>query len=1093
MQDYPRTDQDKFNKTIEAMERSHKMSETLNEASSIFLSGGSDNFEDMMTDGMRLIADMADLDRLSLWRNYNSSDGLIASQIYRWDRASGGTTKPTPELSSVSYNKIAPCWVEMFMRGESVNSPVSLLKGAEGDMMRAYGTISVFVTPIFIKDHFWGFMLFCDQRNERCFDDFAVMLRSAAFLGANAVIRQEMEQAMVKTARLNLSIIESIPIGMAIIAGDPPTVVDCNENLAKMFNAPKQQVIERYFEDFAPEYLKDGRAANRDADDIMRRAMKGETVRTERLHQTADGVPVPCDLTITRVGDDDEEFIGLGFLYNLTDIRNREEELISAYVTNELQLTKLNLVIKAAKIGLWDMEVVDGDPMNVNNVITWSQEFRELLGYSGENDFPNVMSSFHDCLHPEDYARVTEAIVNHLADKTGNTPFDIEYQALKKHGEYAYFHAAGETIRDDDGKPIRIAGTLMDLTEAKNTLLNTERLRKEAEVANRAKSDFLANMSHEIRTPLNAVIGLSDLVLTTDDELHEESRYRLEQINNAGATLLSTVNDILDISKIEAGKFELIPAKYDIPSMINDAVTQSILHRGEKNIEFSMKVCETLPTHLYGDELRIKQILNNLLSNAFKYTMEGTVELAADCERDGDAVWLTFVVKDSGIGIRQEDIGNLFNDYVQVDMTTNRKVVGTGLGLSITKRLVHMMGGDITVDSEYGAGSVFTMRLKQGFVTDDKIGADVIKNLKNLNYSEHKRRRLGTQTRISLPYARVLIVDDVVTNLDVAKGLMKPYNMQIDCVNSGWESVEAMLNDSIRYNAIFMDHMMPGMDGMEATRRIREIGTDYAKNIPIIALTANAILGNEEMFLSNGFQAFISKPIEISRLDAVIREWIRDKEQEQHILESASRFPTPPQSNVDLKSFTVSGLDIKKGIKRFGGDTEAYIGVLRSYAKNTPPLLDSAAEASRYHERLADYETIVHGIKGSSRAIFADDTGDLAEALEKAAHSGGYDFVAANNAAFTETARRLILNIEKLLEQVLASENKPKKDAPDSGLLQKLREACVNYEMSAADEALEGLEAFVYDTGGELIVWLRENVEQMNFDEIAERLSALNE
>jgi signal transduction histidine kinase/FixJ family two-component response regulator/HPt (histidine-containing phosphotransfer) domain-containing protein len=623
------------------------------------------------------------------------------------------------------------------------------------------------------------------------------------------------------------------------------------------------------------------------------------------------------------------------------------------------------------------------------------------------------------------------------------------------------------------------------------TLIHIDRAKDRAREESKQKSVFLANMSHEIRTPLNAVIGLSDLVLTTDGGLNEESRYRLEQINNAGATLLSTVNDILDISKIEAGKFELIPAKYDIPSMLNDAVTQSIMHKGEKPIEFVMNICENLPAYLCGDELRIKQILNNILSNAFKYTSAGTVELTVESVQDGDDVRMKFIVRDTGIGIRPEDMGNLFNDYVQMDMAANRKVIGTGLGLSIARRLSHLMGGKITVESEHGAGSVFTVQLAQKYVTDEIIGPDVIRNLKNLTYSDQKRRMAGTQTRISLPYARVLIVDDVMTNLDVAKGLMKPYNMQIDCVSSGWESVEAMHNKNIRYNAIFMDHMMPGMDGIEAARLIREIGTDYAKNIPIIALTANAIVGNEEMFLSKGFQAFISKPIEIARLDAVIREWVRDREAEQSHAAIRGQKPAAPatEGSIELKGFTVPGLDIKKGLRRFGGDTDAYLGVLRSYAKNTPPLLDSAAEAGKSKETLTDYETIVHGIKGSSHAIFAEETGDLAGELEQAAHSGDYDFVAANNFAFTETARRLIIDIEKLLGLVSAPQNKPKKDAPDGKLLQKLRGACVNYEMNAADEALEELEAFAYEADGELIVWLRENVEQMNFDEIAERLS----
>jgi len=626
-------------------------------------------------------------------------------------------------------------------------------------------------------------------------------------------------------------------------------------------------------------------------------------------------------------------------------------------------------------------------------------------------------------------------------------------------------------------------------------LIQIDRAKDRASEESRQKSAFLANMSHEIRTPLNAVIGLSELVLETD-EWNGESKYKLEQINNAGRTLLSTVNDILDISKIESGKFELVPVTYDIPSVLNDASTQSILHMGEKAIEFKMNISENLPTKLFGDELRIKQILNNLLTNALKYTREGTVELTADCVREGDSVWLTFKVSDTGIGIKQENMAMLFNDYAQMDLPANRKIVGTGLGLSIAKRLVELMDGQITAESSYGKGSVFTVRLLQKHVTDDMIGHDVVESLKSFHYSEDKRKSFSTTKRLSLPYARVLIVDDVVTNLDVAKGLMKPYQMEVDCVTSGWEAVEAVYNDNIRYNAIFMDHMMPGIDGIEATRLIREIGTEYAKNVPIIALTANAIVGNEEIFLNKGFQAFVSKPIEISRLDAVIKEWIRDKEQEKRYVRSDDPGSDVEQAKVvDLLFFKddIYGLNIEKGLRRFSGDTVAYISVLQSYARNTVPLLDSALETSASRERLRNYETIVHGVKGSSSGICADIVADLASALEDAAVAGDFDYITANNSAFIDTTKKLIADIEELLERIRVESGKPRKEKPDKETLDKLREACINYEMNKVDEAISELEAYDYDTEEELVSWIRANAELTNFDEIVERLSDIDE
>ncbi len=413
------------------------------------------------------------------------------------------------------------------------------------------------------------------------------------------------------------------------------------------------------------------------------------------------------------------------------------------------------------------------------------------------------------------------------------------------------------------------------LAEIQDASSRLEAAVADAKAANEAKSSFLAHMSHEIRTPLNAVIGLGELTLE-DKGLSREAASNLEKICGAGSTILGIVNDILDISKIESGKFEIYPARYETPSLINDIATLNIVRIGEKPIEFRLSVDEHLPGALYGDDLRIKRIFSNLLSNAFKYTHAGVVEWRISFERDGDAVWLVSSVRDTGIGIRPEDMPTLFAEYNQVDMASNRKIGGTGLGLAITLRLAEMMDGSVSVESEYGKGSTFSVRLRQMLASGEPIGKVAAENLMRLRYSDAKRSRNAQLTRAKLPHARVLVVDDVVTNLDVVRGMMKPYGMKIDCATGGRQAVEMIRAEKRRYNAVFMDHMMPGMDGMEATRIIREeIGTEYARAIPIIALTANAIVGAEEMFLRCGFQDFISKPIDMAKLDAVLRRWVR--------------------------------------------------------------------------------------------------------------------------------------------------------------------------------------------------------------------------
>jgi len=396
-----------------------------------------------------------------------------------------------------------------------------------------------------------------------------------------------------------------------------------------------------------------------------------------------------------------------------------------------------------------------------------------------------------------------------------------------------------------------------------------------AHAASRSKSAFLANMSHELRTPLNTVIGITDLMLG-GGRCGGEVAENLGKIGDAGNTLLSIVNDILDFSKIESGKLELVPAEYQLPSLLNDVVTLITTQLGEKPIEFRLNIGSDLPGSLHGDDLRVKQIFNNLLSNAFKYTHSGSIELGVACVRDGASVWLEIAVSDTGIGIRAEDLPKLFRDYAQLDTGANRKIEGTGLGLSITRRLVEMMDGEITVESEYGRGSTFRARVRQGYVPSAPIGPAVAENLRSFRYAEGKRTTTAKLVYPDLSHAKVLVVDDMQTNLFVAQGLLRKYKIQVDCVSGGREAVERIRRADPTYNAIFMDHMMPDMDGIEATDAIRAIGTDYARNVPIIALTANAIQGTEDMFLAHGFQDFLSKPIDIMRLDAVVRKWIKN-------------------------------------------------------------------------------------------------------------------------------------------------------------------------------------------------------------------------
>ncbi|MDR0547920.1 MAG: response regulator [Deltaproteobacteria bacterium] len=617
--------------------------------------------------------------------------------------------------------------------------------------------------------------------------------------------------------------------------------------------------------------------------------------------------------------------------------------------------------------------------------------------------------------------------------------------------------------------------------------INLSELSDIARSSSEAKTNFLANMSHEMRTPLNAIIGFSELMIYGRYD-SEERRENLEKIHAAGLTLLGIVNDILDISKIESGHFELIEVEYDVSSLINDTVTVNLIRIGEKPIEFGLEIDKSIPSRLFGDELRIKQICTNILSNAFKYTLEGTVNMFVTCEQQGETVWLSIEVKDTGIGIKPEDLSKLFSAYSQVDTKSNRKIEGTGLGLSITKKMVDMMDGRIEVESEYGKGTTFTVIIKQRVGKAPlPLGQEGAKSLENIRL--YKSIHSGRDREIvPMPYAKILLVDDVQANLDVAMGVLKPYKMRVDCVTSGQTAVDLIREENVIYDAVFMDHMMPGMDGIEAVRHIREeIGTEYAKTVPIIALTANAIIGNDKMFLENGFQAYLTKPIEIYRMDVVLKKYVRDPEKEKDQgPETAASGATAAKASANGKIY-VEGLDLVEAIDRFGGDEEVLVTVLRSYAEYMPDLLSRLENPDK--NNLKDYTITVHGIKSSSYGVGAKEVGDLAKELEARSDAGDFDFVVANNRRFIRMTEKQIVAInEALKDLVVPGVSLPQKTAPDPEVLKRLREASLVDDMDGMEAAIEELEKYEYQENPGFVPWLKDMVDQFALAEIAKAI-----
>lgn len=393
-----------------------------------------------------------------------------------------------------------------------------------------------------------------------------------------------------------------------------------------------------------------------------------------------------------------------------------------------------------------------------------------------------------------------------------------------------------------------------------------EKKQREAIQANRAKSQFLANMSHEIRTPMNAVMGMSEIILQHED-LNDSVKEEIMSIQSAGNTLLSIINDILDFSKIESGKMEIVPNSYRLSSLIYDVHNMIRFRMNDKSIAFIQDIDETIPDMLYGDEVRIRQILINLLGNAVKFTKEGSITLRLRWEKVDDIAWLSMAVEDTGIGIQQKDIERLFESFQRVDLQINNKIEGTGLGLSICKQLCSMMGGSICVVSQYGKGSTFTARIPQK-IEDEKVTyGEAVKK------KTQKKQQCKAAENFYAPAAHVLVVDDNELNVRVAAGLIKPYGVKVDVAYSGEEALGKIKKQE--YQLIFLDHMMPGLDGIETLKLVKREIKDFS--VPVIALTANAIRGAKNVYLSEGFTDYLSKPIQTEKLLDILEKYIKNE------------------------------------------------------------------------------------------------------------------------------------------------------------------------------------------------------------------------
>ncbi|MCL2767308.1 MAG: ATP-binding protein [Synergistaceae bacterium] len=931
-----------------------------------------ESFDDLIHNCLRAIGEMTGQNRAYIWKSiYDSDNNHCCIQVYEWVEGIE-SIQGNPTFENIPYDML-PSFKKALIDGKCLNSFVCDLTQSEIEILEPQDIQSILIAPIDIGEINWGFIGLDNCKSKNYFSELEenVLLMSGSLI-ANAIQRRADQEKMREAEERTQIMLNATPL-CCNLWDKEYNIIACNEEAVRLFDLPSQNEYLTHFSDLSPEYQPCGRLSSDMAFENISKAFKDRYCRYEWMHQKLDGEPIPSEITLVRV-------------------KYKNEYIVAGY-TRDLRAHKAML-----------------DKINMTQV---------------------ELASARD-----------EAIAN-----------------------------------------------------------------------TKAKSEFLAKMSHEIRTPMNAIVGMSEIILM--GSVPSAIKDRVMSIKHACASLLSIINDILDFSKIESGKLEIVKINYFLPSLVNDVTNIISMRLINKPIFFTVNVDPMLPSNLVGDEVRIRQILLNLLGNAVKYTHEGYVKLSITGEiTSKNTVLLVMKVSDTGIGIKEDDMQNLFSEFMQVDILKNKGVEGTGLGLAITKNLCRLMDGTISVTSVYGEGSTFTVELPQSFseheykrfatvfkpeeksvlvyesrdvyvesikksledlnvkckvassqpgfyiaIKDEEFSyvflpeilmenaksiseklkiavdfvlltefeettslgsikclpmpahslsiANILNDVKDTNVENSSKDKLS----FIAPSARVLIVDDIATNICVAEGLMQPYQMHIDTCESGMEAIELVKNND--YDIIFMDHMMPIMDGVQATLLIR--ADEAYSNIPIVALTANAVSGVKEMFLSNGFNDFLAKPIEIIKLGEILEKWIPEDKKENAIEKEKEALSIEP-------TFTIEGLDISLGLSMTGGSIKSYLEILSVFYRDGENKIKDLKKCLE-NNNLPLYTTHVHALKSALASIGASELSIAAKALESAGKAEDVKFIKENNFMFLRGLDLLLININQVLDKELATEN----------------------------------------------------------------------
>jgi len=879
-------------KAIEELRHREKMEAALNRAAILFLSQKEETFEATMTAGVGAIANTLNLDRFSIWRNTATPDALCVSQIYRWDRDSGGTTTPTQSLVNVTYAQFAPRWEKLLASGEIINSPAKLLP--EANMLKSFNCVSAFVTPLFINNVFWGFALLEDRREERFFEDDAVeMMRAAAFLCANTVLRADMESELAEAGEFNRAVLDASPLGFTIF-DENARAFDCNDFTLKALGTTRQYYIDHFFE-FSPEFQSDGNRSAEKAFNVIMRALKGEKQVLEWENLTSNGKIIPYEVTLIRAMYKGK-YVALGFQYDLRNTKKMMENIRKQGEQLRIRLEQQELISELSRgfISSGDSETLVQEAVaklgrfhRVSLVFVFSIDYQKKdtrLAYNWTSDDSpprSAIANLYDYLTNIFPGTLPDCATLPIVacDDTKNNP-DAVFQALYAINIMAVIAAPlyvdgrlwgvmcveqSDTPRkwteNEKGFVAMTASTIAGVIMRDIYTIKLKDAVNKANAASKAKSEFLSNMSHEMRTPLNAITGMTTIGKNAKDM--ERKDYALEKIEAASTHLLGVINDVLDMSKIEANMLELSPIEFDFEKMLQKVVSVINFRVDEKKQKLAVHIDRNIPKTLIADDQRLAQVVTNLLSNAVKFTPEkGSITLEARFKgEERGFCTIEISVSDTGIGINSEQQKRLFNSFQQAESSTTRKYGGTGLGLAISKSIVELMGGKIWVKSESqkGANFAFTIKTRRG--TSKEKGSLLAPGIK-------------------LENIRIMAIDDDPDILANFRDITREYGINCDTAISGEEALK-LVDKNGPYHIYFTDWKMPVMDGIQLTRELKKRGPENSVVIMISAVEWNVI---SEESKKAGVDKFLSKPLFPSTIFEAINECTgveKEKEKEE--------------------------------------------------------------------------------------------------------------------------------------------------------------------------------------------------------------------